>query len=72
MLTTSSPQAELLDWSCAKRGLFYQPLKRQLTLRLDADMSWLGSRTRQRSMREIRHASIERCTSTASPGHPVR
>jgi uncharacterized protein (DUF4415 family) len=38
MLTTSSPQAELLDWSCAKRGLFYQPVKRQLTLRLDADV----------------------------------
>src|SRR5262249_5789222 len=29
---------ELLDWSGAKRGLFYRPVKRQLTLRLDADV----------------------------------
>ena len=29
---------ELADWSGAERGLFYRPLKRQLTLRLDADV----------------------------------
>jgi uncharacterized protein (DUF4415 family) len=29
---------EVLDWSNAKRGLFYRPLKQQLTLRLDADV----------------------------------
>lgn len=29
---------EVKDWSGAKRGLFYKPLKQQLTLRLDADV----------------------------------
>ena len=26
------------DWSGAKRGMFYKPVKQQLTLRLDADV----------------------------------
>src|SRR5438552_17359845 len=34
----TSDAPELLDWSGAKRGLFYRPLKQQLTLRLDADV----------------------------------
>ena len=34
----TSDARELLDWSGAKRGLFYRPLKQQLTLRLDADV----------------------------------
>ena len=29
---------EVRDWSNAKRGLFYRPMKQQLTLRLDADV----------------------------------
>ena len=29
---------EQLDWSGAKLGLFYKPVKQQLTLRLDADL----------------------------------
>ena len=29
---------EQRDWSNAKRGLFYRPIKKQLTLRLDADL----------------------------------
>jgi uncharacterized protein (DUF4415 family) len=29
---------EVTDWSGAKRGLFYRPVKQQLTLRLDADV----------------------------------
>lgn len=29
---------ELLDWSDAKRGVFYRPVKQQITLRLDADV----------------------------------
>jgi uncharacterized protein (DUF4415 family) len=29
---------EVLDWSGAKRGLFYRPIKQQITLRLDADL----------------------------------
>ena len=29
---------EVRDWSQARRGLFYQPVKQQITLRLDADL----------------------------------
>ena len=29
---------EIRDWSGARRGLFYRPVKQQLTLRLDADV----------------------------------
>lgn len=29
---------EVRDWSDARRGLFYRPVKQQLTLRLDADV----------------------------------
>jgi uncharacterized protein (DUF4415 family) len=34
----TSDAPELPDWSGAKRGLFYRPLKQQLTLRLDSDV----------------------------------
>ena len=37
---------EVRDWSGAKRGLFYRPVKKQLTLRVDADViAWFKSRT---------------------------
>ena len=29
---------EILDWSDAKRGMFYRPVKQQITLRVDADV----------------------------------
>ena len=29
---------EVRDWSGARRGVFYRPVKEQLTLRLDADV----------------------------------
>ena len=29
---------EVHDWSGARRGVFYRPIKQQLTLRLDADL----------------------------------
>ncbi|MCE2469561.1 MAG: BrnA antitoxin family protein, partial [Dehalococcoidia bacterium] len=29
---------ETLDWPQARRGVFYRPVKRQITLRLDADV----------------------------------
>ena len=29
---------EVRDWSGAKRGVFYRPIKQQITLRLDADL----------------------------------
>jgi uncharacterized protein (DUF4415 family) len=42
----TSDAPELLDWSDAKRGMFYRPIKQQLTLRLDADvLAWFKSHT---------------------------
>ena len=36
---------EQRDWSGARRGLFFQPVKKQPTLRLDADLiNWFRSR----------------------------
>jgi uncharacterized protein (DUF4415 family)/uncharacterized protein (DUF433 family) len=41
--TTDIP--EVLDWSNAKRGAYYRPLKQQITLRLDADIvAWFKAR----------------------------
>ena len=34
----TSDVPEILDWSGAKRGLLYRPVKQQITLRLDADV----------------------------------
>ena len=34
----TSDAPEISDWSNAKRGMFYRPIKRQITLRLDADV----------------------------------
>lgn len=43
----TSDAPELVDWSGAKRGLFYRPVKQQLTLRLDADVvAWFKSQTK--------------------------
>ncbi len=37
---------EVTDWSDARRRLFYRPLKKQLTLRLDADVvAWFKARS---------------------------
>ncbi len=42
----TSDAPELLDWSNAKRGVFYRPIKQQLTLRLDADVvAWFKQHT---------------------------
>jgi uncharacterized protein (DUF4415 family) len=36
---------EQRDWKGAKRGLFYRPIKQQLTLRIDSDIiAWFKSR----------------------------
>ena len=34
--TSDSP--EQVDWVGAKRGMFYRPVKKQITLRIDADL----------------------------------
>ena len=66
----TSDAPELLDWSGAKRGLFYRPIKQQLTLRLDADVvDWFkshstsgeGYQTRiNRALREYVHSRASR------------
>ena len=36
---------EVVNWSDAQRGLFYRPVKKQITLRLDADvLAWFRKR----------------------------
>ena len=43
--TTDIP--EILDWSDARRGVFYRPVKKQITLRLDADIiAWFKAHAR--------------------------
>ena len=43
--TTDAP--EILDWSDARRGVFYRPGKQQITLRLDADIvAWFKAHAR--------------------------
>ena len=43
--TTDAP--EILDWSDARRGAFYRPVKQQITLRLDADIiAWFKANAR--------------------------
>ena len=34
----TSDAPEVLDWSGARRGVLYRPVKQQITLRLDADL----------------------------------
>ncbi|ETX05466.1 BrnA antitoxin family protein [Candidatus Entotheonella palauensis] len=42
--TTDMP--EVRDWSGAQRGLFFRPVKQQITLRIDADViAWFKSHT---------------------------
>ncbi len=42
----TSDMSEKRDWTGARRGLFYKPVKRQITLRLDADLiEWFRRRS---------------------------
>jgi uncharacterized protein (DUF4415 family) len=39
---------EVRDWSGARRGVLYRPVKRQITLRIDADViEWFKSRAHE-------------------------
>ena len=39
---------EQRDWSAAQRGLFFRPVKKQLTLRLDSDLiAWFKAHARK-------------------------
>ena len=70
-----SDAPELLDWSGAKRGLFYRPVKQQLTLRLDADVvAWFKTHTKSTEgyQTRINRALREYVQSQASKGRRSR
>ncbi|MYK59389.1 MAG: BrnA antitoxin family protein, partial [Rhodospirillaceae bacterium] len=66
---------EQTDWSGAVRGLFYRPVKQQITLRLDADVvAWFkrqapGGRGYQTAINRALRRHVER-SETAWPGCP--
>ena len=63
--TTDIP--EILDWTGAKRGVFYRSVKQQITLRLDADIiSWFkahaqGGRGYQTDINRALRDHVVRC-----------
>ena len=71
---------EVRDWSGAKRGLLYRPVKQQLTLRLDADVvTWFkqnadGGRGYQtdinRALREHIHRRENQTNRSRAGGTP--
>ena len=64
---------ELLDWSGAERGVFYRPVKKQITLRLDADViSWFkahaqGGRGYQTDINQALREHVIRCERETTP-----
>lgn len=58
-----SEMPEVRDWSKAERGRFFRPVKRQLTLRLDADLiEWFkaqGQRGYQSRINEALRRFVE-------------
>ena len=63
--TTDIP--ELLDWSDARRGAFYRPVKQQITLRLDSDVvTWFkahaeSGRGYQTDINRALREHVQRC-----------
>ena len=62
--TTDVP--EVLHWSGARRGVFYRPVKQQITLRLDAEIvAWFkahaqGGRGYQTDINQVLRKHIQR------------
>jgi uncharacterized protein (DUF4415 family) len=57
-----SDQAEVRDWSRAVVGKFYRPIKKSLTIRLDADvLAWLKGQGRgyQTRINKLLRAAME-------------
>ena len=58
---------ELTDWNEARRGLFYRPIKQQITLRLDSDVvDWFkrnapGGRGYQTEINRALRRHVQRC-----------
>ena len=73
--TTDVP--EILDWSDARRGVFYRPVKRQITLSLDADIiAWFKARARdgrgyQTDINGALREHVRRTVRSASQARPV-
>ena len=68
----TSDISETLDWSGAVRGMFYRPIKRQITLRVDADIvAWFkahageNGRGYQTDMNRALREHIQRAERTA-------
>jgi uncharacterized protein (DUF4415 family) len=78
----TSDAPEVLDWSSAKRGVFYRPVKQQLTLRLDADVvAWFKAHTKSakgyqtrinQALREYVRYQQKRNPSVAPSAHNAR
>jgi uncharacterized protein (DUF4415 family) len=71
----TSDATEMIDWSGAKRGLFYRPVKQQLTLRLDADLvAWFKTHTASDEgyQTRINRALREYVLGQATKGRPSR
>ncbi len=74
--TTEVP--ELLDWSGARRGAFYRPVKQQVTLRLDAEIvAWFkahaqGGRGYQTEINLVLREHIQRHERGRTAGRQTR
>ena len=62
---------EILDWTDARRGVFYRPVKQQGTLRLDSDVvTWFkthaqGGRGYQTDINRALREHVRRCEKSA-------
>ena len=62
-----SDMPEVTDWSNAVQGKFYRPVKRQLTLRLDADLvHWFKSQGSERGYQTRINAALRRFVESES------
>jgi uncharacterized protein (DUF4415 family) len=69
----TSDASEVLNWSRAKRGVFYRPVKRQLTLRLDADVvAWFKARATKGYQTRINQALREYVESQEGVNSDIR
>ena len=65
---------EVRDWSGAERGLLYRPIKKQITLRLDADvLAWFraaapGGRGYQTEINRVLREHARRASGQISAG----
>lgn len=69
---------EVRNWSSAKRGMFYRPIKQQITLRLDADLiDWFKTHHSQGEgyqtsiNRALQEYITQQHLSSTSPTHPL-